>query len=507
MHQEQENSWENPSRQPVSGMMLAVVKAILQMVKVFWPFIIFLFIRENKANGQDGIYLQLLIIIPLLSIIRSVIDYFYLRFYIQNKNLVLRKGFLSKKIITIPLERIHTVNLDQNILHKAFNITSLKIDTAGSSKSEAVIDAIEYNKAQALKKFLLAESNTESDEPEVTGLESDNKFQKQQKDEVILSAGVNDIFKIGITANHIQAFFIIFAFLVSAVQNLEEIFGDRVINLLRESATGIAYTINIVLSLGLTVLIITIIVSLIRSVLLYMNFVLTETARGYKIKWGLINTREILIPFDKIQYISWKANWIRNMLGIYMLDFHQATTTETDNRKTKMYIPLTKKENIPVLLNQYHYAIDLPENDYIQIDKRYVFRKTFTRGFPIAILAVLATYFWWEANSFWFLLYIPFEYFSAWVFRKKFRLYLHPEVLQVIRGVWGKEVEVLKWYKVQVPQIRRTLYQRRKGLATVKLNTAGGTVVIPFINFEMAMKIYNRALYKIETHTTVPGEL
>lgn len=498
MHREQENSWELPSRQPVSGMVLAILKAVIQAVKAFWPLLVLVLLRQN--SGDKARIINYFLIIPAFIILRSVIDYFYLRFYIKENNLILRKGFISKKIITIPLERIHTVNLDQHFVHKIFNITSLKVDTAGSSKSEAVIDALEFDKAEALKKYLLSESRAVN-KTEDSVAEGNDGFIDEKPSKTILNADLKDIFKIGITANHIQAFFIIFAFLVSAIQNLEEIFGDRVINLLKESTSGISYTVNLILITGLGVLLITMIVSLVRSLLLYMNFFLVETGRGYKIEWGLLNTREVLIPYDKIQYISWKANWLRSLLGIYMLDFHQATSTDTDNRKTKMYIPLTKKEDIPVLLNQYHPALDInEESHFYKIDKRYIYRKTLLRGLPVAVLPFVIGYFFWEMNAAWFLLYLPFEFFSAAVYQRKFQLYTHPDALQIISGVWGKEVEVLKWYKIQVPEIKRSLYQRRTGLATVKLHTAGGVVTIPYIDYELALKIYNWALYKVESY-------
>jgi|GEM_PF-583159 putative membrane protein len=495
MHQEHENSWEQPSRQPVAGMVLALMKAVILIVKAFWPIMVLVLIKtENEA--QRG-YMLYFLIIPVFIITRSIVDYFNLRFYIEGKNLILRKGVFSKKIISVPLERIHTVNLDQHFIHKLFNITSLKIDTAGSSKSEAVIDAIEMKKAEALKDYLLSEAKAVKNELRE---EENNIPANKEKGKIILNVELKDIFRIGITANHIQAFFVFFAFLVSFIQNLEEIFGDKVINLLRESASGLAYTTTIMCISAVTVLFISIVVSLIRTLLLYMNFYLTETARGYKMEWGFLNSREVLIPYDKIQYISWKANWVRSMLGIFMLDFHQATDNENDRRKPRMYIPLTRKDNIPVLLNRYHPAVDQEDIPSYQISKKYVIRKTLLRGFPIGMIPAVLGYFTWGPEALLFLLYIPFEYFSALVFQKKFRLYTHPEAIQVTSGVWGRETQVLKWHKLQVPAIGQSLYQKRHRLATLKLNTAGGTVTLPFIDYDLALKIYNWALYKVETH-------
>src|SRR5690606_1763057 len=137
----------------------------------------------------------------------------------------------------------------------------------GSSKSEAVIDAIEMKKAEALKDYLLSEAKAVKNELRE---EENNIPANKEKGKIILNVELKDIFRICITANHIQAFFVFFAFLVSFIQNLEEIFGDKVINLLRESASGLAYTTTIMCISAVTVLFISIVVSLIRTLLLYM---------------------------------------------------------------------------------------------------------------------------------------------------------------------------------------------------------------------------------------------
>src|SRR5690606_24605198 len=195
MHQEHENSWEQPSRQPGAGMVLALMKAVILIVKAFWPIMVLVLIKtENEA--QRG-YMLYFLIIPVFIITRSIVDYFNLRFYIEGKNLILRKGVFSKKIISVPLERIHTVNLDQHFIHKLFNITSLKIDTAGSSKSEAVIDAIEMKKAEALKDYLLSEAKAVKNELRE---EENNIPANKEKGKIILNVELKDIFRIGITA-------------------------------------------------------------------------------------------------------------------------------------------------------------------------------------------------------------------------------------------------------------------------------------------------------------------
>ncbi len=93
--------------------------------------------------------------LPVIILVRSLIDYFYFRFFIANDELVIRKGLISKKTITIPLQKIQAVHIEQNLLHQLAKVAKVKIDTAGSEKTEAVIDALEVPKAEAIERFLL----------------------------------------------------------------------------------------------------------------------------------------------------------------------------------------------------------------------------------------------------------------------------------------------------------------------------------------------------------------
>ena len=70
-------------------------------------------------------------------------------------DLIIKRGFLSKKVITIPLNKIQSVHIEQNLVHQLLDVAKLTIDTAGSEKSEAEIDAISIGKAESFKQFLL----------------------------------------------------------------------------------------------------------------------------------------------------------------------------------------------------------------------------------------------------------------------------------------------------------------------------------------------------------------
>ena len=487
MKSKPEYNWDIPQRQASAGLLVIIYKALINVVKVIWPLlVVFLFQERDKAFG---IFETLLVGIPALILIRSIVDFYYFRFYILDDDLIIKRGFLSKKVITIPLDKIQSVHIEQNLVHQLLDVAKLAIDTAGSEKSEAEIDAISISKAESFKEFLLRNDTINGEVINV---------QDRVVEVPVIRLSGSDLLKLGLSANHLHAFFIVLAFGISAVQELSEIFGNRVITIVQESSNAIGFSLSSVLALVVFVLVVSMIVSMVRIVLMYSNFSCDETEQGFRIRTGLINTKQKLVPFSKIQYVSWEANWIRRRIGLFMLDLHQAQN-DLAKKKQRIRLPVTRREYVDRLLRYYHPVVKPVADSQHTIHKSYPVRRMLVSGVPIALIVTLATSFYLREYALLFLLIIPYVYVINLVYRKKFRLYLSPEAFQVNSGAWGKESKVAQWYKIQYVQLNQSIFQRRKQLATLVLHTAGGQIRIPYIDLELARRMTNYALYKVES--------
>ncbi|MBO9566928.1 MAG: PH domain-containing protein [Niastella sp.] len=484
-----ENSWSTPQRQAKAGLLIILFKAAVTIIKTVWPLLVLLLVKENK-KGMDH-YEIAVIALPAIILVSSLVNYYYFRFFIANEELIIRKGFISKKTITIPLQKIQTVHIEQNLLHQLANVAKVKIDTAGSEKTEAVIDAIEVRKAEQLKEFLLREKQVTTAEETASRLPA--------RDTPVMHLSFGDLLKLGLSANHIQAFFIVLAFSITQLQNLGEIFGDRVYKAVRDSSSTVGVSVTSVSLVVAFVLFISVLVSMMRILLNYFDFQLTETSQGYKVKAGLINTRQNLIPFSKIQYISWEANWIRRKIGLYNMEFHQVMSDDQNNKKQRVKVPLTQLGYIDKLLAHYHALVQpLAAADY-GIHTAYTARRTLLIGvIPVAILLTVLLLIKWNPWLLLITLWIPVIALHAFVFRRNFRLYVAPDALQVNSGIWGRKTQIVRWYKTQQVFLEQSIYQRRKELATIYLYTAGGKITIPYIPLKLAQQIQDYALYEVE---------
>ena len=486
MRESDQLDWNIPQRQSSAGVIVIIQKALVTMIRLLWPVLLVFIFREN--NKKFDTFELILVSVPAVILVRSLVEFYFFRFYILNEDLIIKRGFLSRKVVTIPLSRIQSVRIEQNLVHQALHVARLAIDTAGSEKSEAEIDAISVQKAEKFKQFLLRHDVVAPREREFLA----------PADHTMIRLSITDLLKLGLSANHLKAFFIVLAFGMSAVQDLSEIFGDRVINFVEQSSSVVGVSLASILALIVVVLVVSVIVSLGRIILTYANFQCSETENGLRVQTGLINTKQNLVPLSKIQYMSWEANWIRRQIGLFMLQIHQAQSDHA-RRKQRIRIPVTKGEYVERLLTFYHPQVKPTAHSQHRIHKVYALRRMLIEGIPLALLTTVLTSVWLEELSLLFLLWIPYVFLASSVYQKRFRLYVSPEAFQVNSGAWGKEIQIAKWYKIQHLQLNQSVFQRRKKLATLVIHTAAGSIKIPYINLELAQTIKNYALYKVES--------
>lgn len=483
-----EYDWSQPQRQSAVGLLLIFFKVIRGTFNLFLPLIL-LYVVKGRSGGLQK-WEWLFILAPIFMLVRASLEYYYYRFYINENELIIKKGVLRKQTIALPLDKIQGVQLEQHIVHKLLNAARLGFDSAGTERMEVKIDAIQLTKAAALKAFIL-EKRTTGQEQAPTSYEYDENK--------ILTLGFSDLLRLSFSANHIEAFFILLGFLFSVLENVRDVLRDRINQWVDEASGWIPEgSFSVFVVLLMLVLIISVAVSVIKTFVTYFNFFISAREKGFRIYGGLINVKEKLLPYRKIQYITWRANWIRRKIGIYLLQY-RSVGSDAVKENQQVRVPVTNELFIPALINVYHTRIDTIGLPAFRINSVYAFRKMIFSGILPAVAGFLISLNWLGAHACWFFMLIPFVYLHKLIFAKRFRYYISEEAIQLCKGIWGTQHVLLRWDKIQKIQVSQGIYQRKKALANIRLHTAGGVVSIPYISYEEAMSMTNYGLYKTET--------
>lgn len=479
-----QTDWSQPQRQSWAAVLIVLYKLIIRMAKVLWPLLVF-YLFKNKSNRFDS-FEMMIVGISAFSLLGSVVEFIYFRFYIQQNDLIIKSGFITKKTTSIPLDKIQAVHIEQTWLHNLLNAARLSFDSAGSEKIEVKIDAIDKREAEAFKRFIL------HSRPDV-----EVETQTHPKEDVLIKLSGQDLFKLSISANHLEAFLLMLAFFLSAIEQLKEVLNLEYSRFVSWAASFNSSPVGLLLAGIVAALLVSVIISTVRVLIRYYDFRISRSVKGFLIHAGLINIQEKLVPFGKVQYISWKANWIRQRMGLYLLNFH-AIGYDDIQEKLRIKVPITNPAMIPLLLEQYHPLLPVDQLTPVRIHPAYIPRRILMRGLVPAVVLAAAGFYFFGWNVLWLTAWVIISAINAALFQRKFRLWRDTEALQIRKGLLGREELVLRWDMIQSVSLEQSIYQEGRDLATVYLYTAGGAVNLPYIKVEQAREIINYALYKIE---------
>ena len=97
------------------------------------------------------------------------------------------------------------------------------------------------------------------------------------------------------------------------------------------------------------------------------------------------------------------------------------------------------------------------------------------------------------------MLWWPLSILKNWWYWNNFRFWISDTGVQRYASTFGKNEILLNWNNIQYVQLRQSLFQKKKGLVTLLLHTAGGKFELPFIQYEQGLQISDYALYKTES--------
>ena len=482
------SDWQLPQRQSPAAVFGILGKIILQLLKFFWPVLVLYFMKNERDESSFYVFWSIAGF-GLLSLAGTFISYWFRKFYIRDNQLIVQSGWLQKKNLSIPFQNIQAVHLEQNVWQQAFGVTKVSFDATGSEKVEVQLDALETGKARELKNLLMGDAQ-EKEDPEA-------EPEKERKHTYRL--GFADLLKLSLTANHLEALLILLAFSYNITREIKRIFDfDEQEYMETYALESLSQTAYIVFALLFTVAIISLLFSIVRTIIKFFDFSLTDNRLSWKIAYGLFNRQQKSIPLNKIQIISWRASWLRRKFD-YWIILVQSVGHSKQAKKQHVQIPVLDFSGVVNLAGSYQKFTGIDPEKSNPIKPDYWKRKALLTGLPLAVIPVLASWYWieWWALGFSLLfLYVAGHYYIAW---KNFRWETVPSGLQVLSGAWGRKYTLLKWSKIQQVHIHQSPYQRRNGLANIIFLTAGGRVVLPYLSLSSATELVDMVLYEVES--------
>ncbi len=487
-----------PAHQPLISILVIFWKSFGGIIKSFWPLLFIFFMNQKKGNNW------LLIIgsvgLALISFFFGMLRYYNFLYHISNNNLIISSGLFTKVTKNIPFERIQSIRLEQKFIHRLLNLYSVRIDTAGSSKEEIEIPALDHATASKIKEQISEHNRAATKRKQATSTSGHSVTPEEE--ELVFKLDLTDILKLGLTANHVRNFFIILGVLFGISTQLGEIDSkyrfDRWIEYAIDNSKKMTFEWEYLLIIPFVVIISTL-VSIGISLFTNFNLRVRKTPTGYRINQGLINRREQFAPYKKIQIFRWAISPLRHLLGLYNVSIKQASSSETSVKKS-IRIPGAPLADVNSFLNKVFSKAsgEAVKNYHVHHKLLYRYFLYFVT-IPAFVFAVL--FYFTQSGQFFLLAFLWLligtlclaRYYNSW------QITIGKSYLQLGRGILTMRRDRIFIHKLQGLKVTQTPYQLRHDLANIILHTAAGDLAIPYIQLSDAHEIANYLLYKVES--------
>lgn len=410
---------------------------------------------------DQGIGLVLLILGTLLLIAGGFAVLGWLRFTytVGNGEIVIESGVLGRKRRVIPFDRVQDVAIERPLIARVFSTARVKIETGGSDADEGKLAMVSLVEAQALRDLIR--------NPAGAGL-TDEPAAAEPAEPVVFAMSGRRLLLSGL----LNFSLVFVALAAGAAQYLDDFglidVGDWISS---ERAQSVASRVGVLqwLMLGGSVLILGLVSGVIRTVARDFGFMLTAGATGLRRRRGLLTLSEMVIPARRTQVGRIDAAWLSGQFGWRSLSFQ---TLGADRKEGGLQVaaPFARPAELLPILERAGFP-DTPEDAAFN---RAPPRALIRRCGPWLLMAAATTMLGLvDLRGSWLALIPLTVAVGQGLGWRRRRHAMSERALFVTGGMIAHRLWIIPYEKLQTLSVVTTPWQRRLGLASLQVDTAG----------------------------------
>ncbi|MFB6100447.1 MAG: PH domain-containing protein [Candidatus Nanohalobium sp.] len=376
-------------------------------------------------------------------------------FEVTEDTFDIRSGVINRQKREIPLKRIQNVDVRRNIIHRILGIAKVNLETAGGKSTEASLKYVEFDLAKDIqKKVRKLKQGLKEHEDEK---EAEPLFEITERELGILSLT-------SISGTAVAAVLGAFGIMGAFSQQI-----DQAVNLTAFIVFGVIGSLSLVAML---------LASAATNFSQYYGFKLFRRGDSLEYERGLVNRSEGSIPLEKIQTVSIEENPLKRLFGFATLKVETAGygPGNQENTGAEVAVPLAEKQIVMELSKQIvdHGGFEIQEISEKAM-RRYLGRYMIVSGILTAFLIGGAAMIQANVNPYIFLTFIPISGIAAYLKYRNKGFYEGEEFFYTMNGFWNRKTSIVPYYRIQNLDQVQTVFQKRFGLKTIVLDTAGNT--------------------------------
>lgn len=449
-----------------------------------------------KQGFDSPLVIGIALAVTLGIFINALVQYFTYRFRPGASKLEVHRGLWFVRKDEVPLDKIQNVRLDQPFYFKPLSLCTLVVETAGSTKDEVSIAAMEMDGALTLKAHLLGKhSQVEASTP-------DSEEATQGK--LLVKRSPKELLIFGLYHNNF-VWFMVFAGSVFGQLPVDEIIESMGIDAaLRLNEQGPLMATVLVAGLVTLGFMLFSLLSVLFAFLKYHPYSLhlgPQQEPTLERSGGIIAHQQDALAMRRVQLLEFAQPPIARLLKRWTLFFRQVQGHEVEQHvKLPLLVPAMTEAEVNRLLNKLSALPGSseapPMGNFKPIDSGWLKRRLLLPLLPATLVTVFSNN--WVAIEITLTASILVAT-GLWLRYRHWGYRLGNGVIWHRTGLLGQSIKRIPLEKVQHISLSQSPGQRKKQLATVHLGLASGELRLPWIPLSDAKRLAAAALKRVQT--------
>lgn len=419
------------------------------------------------ALSKGGAFALLLLPVAMLAVIGffAWLKWQAFTYRIGEDELVIADGVLNKSRRSIPLERVQDVSIEQKPLARLFGLALVRIETAGGDKNEGLLDSVSMAEADRLRALLRRGGG---------GIQS-----TAAADDAV-PAAATPIFAMSmrrvLTLGLFRFSLVWIAVALGGLQFLDNFIDFEQVNyreVIRQGGEQVRDSISPLLAalLALLAVAIGVLSGLVRTLFKEHGFALTHGDGRFRRVRGLASRTEVVVTDRRVQMAIVRHGLIAGRMGWRALAFQMLGGSDDPGGLQDM-APLARPGEIARIIHRAGLPA-WPEDRLQQVASGHVIRSMIHIVGPwatvVTVSIVLNPLIWPLAAT----LAIPVV--VGRMQRRRHRYAVTDDAVFIRRGVLVRKDWTVPVTSIQTAALTQGWLQRRLGVATLRLDIAGGS--------------------------------
>lgn len=439
-------------------------------------------------------------IVPLIA--GAVWKQYFYRYGLGPDGLVIREGLFFHNVRQIDYSRIENIDTERGVLHRALGVAEVRVETSTGGKPEALIQVLGLKAAEELRQQVFASRGGES-----------RSAPKAAQEEVLLSLAPSEIVKFGLIDNRGM---IVVAGIFGALHELGAIEGwarllrSRMDPQLLDEIVGSGPAIQAALAFGvvLAALVLVRLFSVVFALVTLHDFTLARADGDLRARYGLLTRVALTLRVRRIQAIHATDTVLHRLFRRVSVrvdlagDGTTAQGSDEAGGKVRWLAPLAEPGYARELIAKALPSVDFTAAASWQPLAPGARRRVLRRSLVVWVLAsiALAIALRTFAPLGIVLVGLPLSMWYATMYVRNTRWALQPDALFFRHGWLTRKLVIVPRDRVQVACLAESPFDRRHGMASVRVDTAGAgprsdQIRVPYLDLQVARSLA-AALYE-----------